>query len=135
MDRRESEVNPIKQYGKLKERKETKYIKVTQYALNDTNPEVILRNSQKAGYLFFPHHYLITADGQVNKYRPEEAVAFGEVANYETTISVLSDITEEAQASLKVVLNALQEHYKGVEIVEWDTRRAKRVPVHDGQEA
>ena len=118
MDRRESEVKPIKQYGKLKERKETKYIKVTQYALNDKSPEVILRNSQKAGYLFFPHHYLITADGQVNKYRPEEAVAFGEVANYETTISILSDITEEAQASLKVVLNALQEQYKGVEIVE-----------------
>lgn len=118
MDRRESEVNIIKTYGKLKERKETKYIKVTQYALNDKSPEVILRNSQKAGYLFFPHHYLITADGQVNKYRPEEAVAHGEMANYETTISVLSDITEEAQASLKVVLNALQEQYKGVEIIE-----------------
>lgn len=118
MDRRESEVNIIKTYGKLKERKETKYIKVTQYALNDNSPEVILRNSQKAGYLFFPHHYLITADGQVNKYRPEEAVAHGEMANYETTISILSDITEEAQASLKVVLNALQEQYKGVEIIE-----------------
>ena len=118
MDRRESEVKPIKQYGKLKERKETKYIKVTQYALNDKSPEVILRNSQKAGYLFFPHHYLITADGQVNKYRPEEAVAFGEMTNYETTISVLSDNNEEAKASLKVVLNALQEQYKGVEIIE-----------------
>ena len=118
MDRRESEVNIIKTYGKLKERKETKYIKVTQYALNDKSPEVILRNSQKAGYLFFPHHYLITADGQVNKYRPEEAVAHGEMANYETTISILSDVTEEAQASLKVVLNALQEQYKGVEIIE-----------------
>lgn len=118
MDRREREVKQIKTYGKLKERKETKYIKVTQYALNDKSPEVILRNSQKAGYLFFPHHYLITADGQVNKYRPEEAVAHGEMANYETTISVLSDITEEAQASLKVVLNALQEQYKGVEIIE-----------------
>lgn len=118
MDRRESEVNIIKTYGKLKERKETKYIKVTQYALNDKSPEVILRNSQKAGYLFFPHHYLITADGQVNKYRPEEAVAHGEMANYETTISVLSDVTEEAQASLEVVLNALQEQYKGVEIIE-----------------
>lgn len=118
MDRRESEVKLIKTYGKLKERKETKYIKVTQYALNDTSPEVILRNSQKAGYLFFPHHYLITADGQVNKYRPEEAVAHGEMANYETTISVLSDVTEEAQASLEVVLNALQKQYKGVEIIE-----------------
>lgn len=118
MARRESEVNIIKTYGKLKERKETKYIKVTQYALNDTSPEVILRNSQKAGYLFFPHHYLITADGQVNKYRPEEAVAHGETANYETTISILSDITEEAQASLKVVLNALKEQYKGVEVIE-----------------
>lgn len=118
MDRRESEVNIIKTYGKLKERKETKYIKVTQYALNDKSPEVILRNSQKAGYLFFPHHYLITADGQVTKYRPEEAVAHGEMANYETTISILSDVTEEAQASLEVVLNALQEQYKGVEIIE-----------------
>lgn len=118
MVRRESEVNIIKTYGKLKERKETKYIKVTQYALNDTSPEVILRNSQKAGYLFFPHHYLITADGQVNKYRPEEAVAHGEMDNYETTISVLADITEEAQASLEVVLNALKEQYKGVEVVE-----------------
>lgn len=118
MARRESEVNIIKTYGKLKERKETKYIKVTQYALNDTSPEVILRNSQKAGYLFFPHHYLITADGQVNKYRPEEAVAHGEMTNYETTISILSDITEEAQASLKVVLNALKEQYKGVEVIE-----------------
>lgn len=118
MDRREREVKQIKTYGKLKERKETKYIKVTQYALNDTSPEVILRNSQKAGYLFFPHHYLITADGQVNKYRPEEAVAHGEMANYETTISILSDITEKAQASLEVVLNALQEQYKGVEIIE-----------------
>lgn len=118
MDRREREVKQIKTYGKLKERKETKYIKVTQYALNDTSPEVILRNSQKAGYLFFPHHYLITADGQVNKYRPEEAVAHGEMANYETTISILSGITEEAQASLEVVLNALQEQYKGVEIIE-----------------
>lgn len=118
MVRRESEVNIIKTYGKLKERKETKYIKVTQYALNDTSPEVILQNSQKAGYLFFPHHYLITADGQVNKYRPEEAVAHGEMANYETTISILSDITEEAQASLKVVLNALKEQYKGVEVIE-----------------
>ena len=118
MDRREREVNIIKTYGKLKERKETKYIKVTQYALNDKSPEVILRNSQKAGYLFFPHHYLITADGQVNKYRPEEAVAHGEMANYETTISILSDVTEEAQASLEVVLNALQEQYKGVEIIE-----------------
>lgn len=118
MDRRESEVNIIKTYGKLKERKETKYIKVTQYALNDKSPEVILRNSQKAGYLFFPHHYLITADGQVNKYRPKEAVAHGEMANYETTISVLSDITEEAQESLEVVLNTLQEQYKGVEIIE-----------------
>ena len=118
MDRRESEVNIIKTYGKLKERKETKYIKVTQYALNDKSPEVLLRNSQKAGYLFFPHHYLITADGQVNKYRPEEAVAHGEMANYETTISILSDVTEEAQASLEVVLNALQEQYKGVEIIE-----------------
>lgn len=118
MDRREREVKQIKTYGKLKERKETKYIKVTQYALNDKSPEVILRNSQKAGYLFFPHHYLITADGQVNKYRPEEAVAHGVMANYETTISVLSDITEEAQASLEVVLNALQEQYKGVEIIE-----------------
>lgn len=118
MDRRESEVNIIKTYGKLKERKETKYIKVTQYALNDKRHEVILRNSQKAGYLFFPHHYLITADGQVNKYRPEEAVAHGEMANYETTISILSDVTEAAQASLEVVLNALQEQYKGVEIIE-----------------
>lgn len=118
MDRREREVKQIKTYGKLKERKETKYIKVTQYALNDTSPEVILRNSQKAGYLFFPHHYLITADGQVNKYRPEEAVAHGEMANYEITISILSDVTEEAQASLEVVLNALQEQYKGVEIIE-----------------
>ena len=118
MDRREREVNIIKTYGKLKERKETKYIKVTQYALKDTSPEVILRNSQKAGYLFFPHHYLITADGQVNKYRPEEAVAHGEMANYETTISILSDITEEAQASLEVVLNVLKEQYKGVEVVE-----------------
>ena len=118
MDRRESEVKLIKTYGKLKERKETKYIKVTQYALNDKSPEVILRNSQKAGYLFFPHHYLITADGQVNKYRPEEAVAHGEMANYETTISILSDVTEKAQASLEVVLNALQEQYKGVEIIE-----------------
>lgn len=118
MDRRESEVNIIKTYGKLKERKETKYIKVTQYALNDKSPEVILRNSQKAGYLFFPHHYLITADGQVNKYRPEEAVAHGEMANYETTISILSDVTEEAQAILGIVLNALQEQYKGVEIIE-----------------
>ena len=108
----------IKTYGKLKERQETKYIKVAQYALNDKSPEVILRNSQKAGYLFFPHHYLITADGAINKFRPEEAVAYGEVENYETTISILTDITEEAQASLQVVLNALQEKYKGVEIIE-----------------
>ena len=118
MDRRESEVKQIKTYGKLKERKETKYIKVTQYALHDKDPEVILKNSQKAGYLFFPHHYLITADGQVNKFRPEEAVAFGEVGNYDTTISVLADITEEAQVALEVVLNALREKYKGVEIIE-----------------
>lgn len=118
MDRRESEVKLIKTYGKLKERKETKYIKVTQYALHDKDPEVILKNSQKAGYLFFPHHYLITADGQVNKLRPEEAVAFGEVDNYDTTISVLADITEEAQVALEVVLNALREKYKGVEIIE-----------------
>ena len=117
MARRESEVNIIKTYGKLKERKETKYIKVTQYALHDNDPEVILKNSQKAGYLFFPH-YLITADGTVNKFRPEEAVAFGEVDNYDTTISVLADITEEAQVALEVVLNALREKYKGVEIIE-----------------
>ena len=77
-----------------------------------------MRNSQKAGYLFFPHHYLITAEGTVNKFRPEEAVAFGEMDNYDTTISVLSDITEEAQASLKVVLNTLREQYKGVEVIE-----------------
>lgn len=118
MDRGRKEVKSIKSYGKLKERKETKYIKVTQYALNDKDPKVILRNSQKAGYLFFPHHYLITADGAINKFRPEEAVAFGEVAHYDTTISVLADITEEAQASLEVVLNALREKYKGAEVVE-----------------
>lgn len=77
-----------------------------------------MRNSQKAGYLFFPHHYLITADGTVNKFRAKEAVAFGEMDNYDTTISVLADITEEAQASLEVVLNALREQYKGVEVIE-----------------
>ena len=38
--------------------------------------------------------------------------------NYDTTISVLSDITEKAKASLEVVLNALREQYKGVEVIE-----------------
>lgn len=110
-------MNRIKQYGKLRERQETKYIRVVQRSLEDKEPEVILQNSKKSGYLFFPHHYLITHDGTVSKYRPEEAVAFGEVDNYETTISILCDTSEASEIALQGVLNALQEKYKGVEII------------------
>lgn len=111
------EVNIINSYGKLRERQETKYIRVSQRQLQDKDPETILKNSKKSGYLFFPHHYLITGDGTVSKFRPEEAVAFGEVVNYETTISILSDTSENAQVALQGVLNALEEKYKGVEVI------------------
>lgn len=102
--------------GKLKERTETKFIKVNQYPLHDKTSDEILWNSKKAGYMFFPHHYLITEDGKTTKMRPEESVAYGELENYDTTISVLADVTENAEVALKELLEALKETYKGVKI-------------------
>lgn len=107
----------IKTYGKLKERTETKYIKVVQQKLEDKDPDVILKNSKKNGYLFFPHHYLITEDGTISKFRPEESVAFGEIKDYDVTVSILCDTSEESEVALEIVLNALEEKYEGVEVI------------------
>ena len=104
--------------GKLKERDETLFIRTVVRILQDNDHKEILIKSKRAGFMFFPHHYLITADGTVHKMRPEESVANGELSNYDTTITVLSDSTEKALASLKVLTEALLETYKGAELIE-----------------
>ena len=104
--------------GKLKEREETLFIRAVVRTLEDKDHKEILMNSKRAGFMLFPHHYLITADGTVTKMRPEKSVANGELSNYDTTVAVLSDSTDKALASLKVLTEALLETYKGAELIE-----------------
>ena len=104
--------------GKLKEREETLFIRIAVRTSENKGYKEVLMDSKRVGYMFFPHHYLITADGTIHKMRPEESVANGELSNYDTTVSVLSDSTDKALASLKVLTEALLETYKGAELIE-----------------
>lgn len=78
-------------HGKLRERNETQKVVITVHNEQEATFDDLVKNAKQKGFLFFPYHCYIDADGECTKGRDDNAIASIDIGGTTECYTVLVD--------------------------------------------